>query len=696
MCLRRDLLFLNLICLLLQPVKYQCPSCFKKHGTSKDIGKVTRGHFHDHATKVIEQGILRPGEGSSTRELHEKLMEQIDWKTRNLWRDEYRKVVLEGVRFLGLAKEQFGEPRGLMDKFWHENVDLPTWMGQRATRFIQIASRLRLDTTGFQARKIEYCVVIAKLAASWLKVACRTMKCNTRKNVKGYDRVLKLLVPPHDCGSLDLPYDTIRCERNRNIINKDEWIEKFEPMLQEEVRLSVFGMCADSGEKTKGSVDSSPKQTYKISSPLLGWNSLIESGDDSNVWKDPRECCLCHICGDDDAGVLGSNDGRQTDGSSPNLPHVGRLLPMGEGWWVHASCALWSSETWEAPTGGLVNAMEKARSRGAQLRCFGCGRPGATVGCIKGNCPCNYHFPCAYACGAVFTSKKQILCANHKDFAEDTISQPSTELMKTLIVAPEKSKTTTADKDNSEAAEGSLCARVGALVIHSLGEIEQERDGYHSEDYITPPGYMATRIFWSFVTPKTRTVYVLRIERSANGEKPVFTITPGDNPSAKIRSSSSVQSYNALIDRVRETNSSYFNHGDFFSKLPTSRHSRKKTFGLNGPQVCYYFESKWHSLLCFAWKIQFTNTQLLPFPILPLNALMNSSLDMVSTMCAKHWKPVRVSPPSQQNLLTSLLPIAFAILSLASKQLRIFRGNAPQWQQSARWKIQVVAHEQRA
>jgi hypothetical protein len=64
----------------------------------KDADKISRGHMHVHAWKVI-------------MELQEKLMEQIDWKTRNLWQDEYREVVLEGVRFLMMAKEQFGDPR---------------------------------------------------------------------------------------------------------------------------------------------------------------------------------------------------------------------------------------------------------------------------------------------------------------------------------------------------------------------------------------------------------------------------------------------------------------------------------------------------------------------------------------------------------------------------------------------------------
>lgn len=542
---------------------------------------MTRGHMYDHVSQVVDQGILLPGEDMSKEELREKLMEQIDWKTRNLWRDEYRRVVLEGVRFLTMAREQFGDPRYVMDRFWQECDDLPAWMGQRATRFIHVAKKLKLDTLGFSARRIEHCVMISKLAASWLKVACRVMGLKAKRNIKGYDRVVKLLKPPHGCGTTDLAFDSIRCERNRNIINKDEWLEKVEPKLKPIVQTHILKETTDDRKKGSKSGAADGDQAYKLAKPLCGWNEYIDANE-SHHWNDPRECCLCHLCGDDDAGFVDREPGEPSDSSTLAVPHVGRLLPMGDGHWVHASCALWSSETWESSSRGLLNAMEKARSRGAQLKCFGCGRPGATVGCIKGNCSFNYHFPCAFACGAVFTSSKEMYCAAHKDCTEDAVSNPSIESMKTLIIAPEKSKS-----DPSDGVGGNLCLRVGALVVHSMGAIEQERDGFHNADYITPPGYVATRIFWSTVHPRTRTVYVMTIEKSS-GTKPTFTITPADNPSASIKTSSSAHAYNILMKRVDKANTSHFSQGDVFSKLPTQRLSRKGIFGLNGPQFFGY------------------------------------------------------------------------------------------------------------
>lgn len=311
----------------------------------------------------------------------------------------------------------------------------------------------------------------------------------------------------------------------------------------------------------------------KLAEPLCGWSG---QSDAQTKWNDPRECSLCHLCGDDDAGFA---DGEPTKEEAAST-RLGRLLPMADGYWVHASCALWSSEVWEGQEPGMINAMEKARSRGAQLKCFGCGRHGATAGCNKSNCSFNYHFPCAKACGAVFTASQQMFCVNHKASATSILARESCEFMKPLMLTPEKKP----ELDSADMSEADLCSRVGSLVIHSLGAIEQRHDGFHSENYITPPGYTATRIFWSTVRPRARTVYILKIEQPVL-KQAVFSILPGDNPSAKITGSSAGQVYMALMDRVRKVNSTYFSQGDLLSKLPMIRRTRRKTYGLNGTQV---------------------------------------------------------------------------------------------------------------
>ena len=514
-----------------------------------------------------------------------------------MWRDDYRSVIKEGFRLLAIASQQINHTTEILDLFATGKLDLPIWMGQRAARFIRFAKESQWEADGFPKKDIKSLVLIAKLAASFLKVACRAMGLKTKKTVKCYDRMMTLLKAPDEwCGIVEMPTDILKVEGNRNIIQADEWRTKFEP----EIKMDVLGLDDSLGLRNKVIVQSEAApvssssctrcddSVYKIASPVLGWNGHIDSADEENRWKDPRSCTLCHMCGDDDAGFATSAtqaiEGRELNdraGTELNIARVGRLLPMSDGLWVHASCAMWSSEVWEAASGGEVHAVEKARSRGAQLKCFGCGRPGATVGCFKANCCCNYHFPCAQACGAVFTDTQRMFCALHKSSASVVLPRGSFEYMKPLMVAAEKKIGT--DKDASDTVEANLCSRIGALVVHSLGEFDQYRDGFHTEKYITPPGYVATRIFWSACAPKTRTVYVLKVEASLDGCR-VFSIIPGDDPNATIRGSSCGDVYNTLMQRVKLINREHFSP-DICSKLPVPRKQTKKMYGLNGPQV---------------------------------------------------------------------------------------------------------------
>lgn len=497
-----------------------------------------------------------------------------------MWRDDYRNVIKEGFRVMGMVKEQFGHINELYDLFATGKLDLPVWMGHRAARFVRFAKEKHWETDGFPKKDIKTLVLIAKLAASFMKVACRAMGVKTRNTIKYYDRMMSLLKAPDDhCGIVDFPIDVVRVEGNRNVIQAEEWKIRYEPDVQVKYAASGVASASDTSASTMEiySPVSSPKDSYKIATPLLGWNGQIDSADDENRWRDPRSCCLCHMCGDDDAGFPEGPADVSSDGT-PNIARVGRLLPMADGYWVHASCAMWSSDVWESPSGGTIQAMEKARSRGAQLKCFGCGRQGATVGCNKNNCSHNYHFPCAKACGAVFTDKQQMFCSAHKFSASaGLLPRESFEYMKPLLIDDEKK--VPFEKDDG----GDLCLRVGAIVVHSLGDIDQYRDGFHSEKYITPPNYVATRIFWSARTPKTRTVYVLKIESSPDGTR-IFSVVPGDDPNAEIRGISCGDVYSTLMERVKAVNDDQFS-ADVLSKLPVPRKRTKKPYGLNGPQV---------------------------------------------------------------------------------------------------------------
>jgi len=113
-----------------------------------------------------------------------------------------------------------------------------------------------------------------------------------------------------------------------------------------------------------------PWHTHKFEkvNPIKGWECA--GGENSSAemtWIDSRTCCLCHISGDDDAGVtplVAANDMNKYD----KVNGSGRLLPLPGGGWMHAGCAVWSSEVWENPIGGILSGTTKAKSRSTKLR----------------------------------------------------------------------------------------------------------------------------------------------------------------------------------------------------------------------------------------------------------------------------------------------------------------------------------------
>lgn len=551
--------------------EYLCPTCFKPcalavEGEMKDSD---RKHLSDQARQLIAEAKLGPHDNYTDDEFHQKLVEEIDWETRNLWRDEYIAIIRDAIGIYCMAKT-LGDPRFVIQQVLQRMHQLPSWLGHRALRFAVLVKRKEWDTKGFANDRADVVVLTAKLAAAFIDIVCRTLGISKERDVSFSDRLAGLVNAPGVNGDFSCPLDRIM--RSKNAISFDE------SGIVIEVKNTGKATAGDQSPRSRGTATNgrSAGSSYKIASPLCGWSAEVKSPSSLTEWNDPRECCLCHLCGDDDAGL--------PDDSPPNdLGGLGRLLPMADGYWVHTSCALWSSEVWEAPDDGLVHAVEKARGRGAQLKCFGCGGSGATVGCNKSNCPYNYHLPCARSCGAVFTSTQQVFCASHRSSATNIVSKESSEIMKALLVAPDKQKSST-DKDPSDSTETDLCFRIGSLVVHSLGSIEANVDGFHSEHYIMPPGFVSSRIFWSARRPRVRTVYILKIERNTEGQ-PEFLIIAGDDPTAKITGSSASQVYATLMERVRKVNSRHFSQGNMFSKLPVVRRTRRKTYGLNGPQV---------------------------------------------------------------------------------------------------------------
>jgi hypothetical protein len=319
--------------------------------------------------------------------------------------------------------------------------------------------------------------------------------------------------------------------------------------------------------------------------PMLGWDSSIdESGNLPYEWKDTRLCCLCMTCGDDDADYVTLN---LSNGSA--LKGAGRLLPF-QGSWVHTECALWSSEVWKDNPTGIIYNVHKARSRASKLKCFGCGRPGATVGCNKLHCKSNYHFSCASACGALFTNTCKVYCSKHSDASKDCPYDNFSEIMECL-------KVDRSEMNTNVEVEGLSCLRVGSLVVHSFGQIHQDTDSFHTRNHIFPDGFTASRIFWSTVLPKKRTLYIMTVSKSQTGT-PLFSIRAADCRSVCYRGPNVKKLYEDLIQRVLAVNHDYFSFGESDSIHPILRSSRRKAYGLNGPQVEFMTKFLLFFLVC--------------------------------------------------------------------------------------------------
>jgi len=348
-----------------------------------------------------------------------------------------------------------------------------------------------------------------------------------------------------------------------------------------------------------------------LSVPLTGWRGEIKG---LGRWSDKRMCCFCDNLGDDDGGTvlckkavpsgdrmlgfgsaLGMNKdaggvlgghviprpSEEVSASTKNLPESGRLVPVDftmPGSWAHTACALWSSEVYEDEFGKLYS-VQKSKVRTRQIRCTFCNLLGAGLGCCSKDCKDAFHFKCAQAVHGVFCANKTFYCPKHKNEAanlEKLDPHSVVEIMRCITVtsaADAKHKGANPFKvvppDHLINLDGSI-TRIGALVLHDLGEIVTDSDNFHDSMYIYPRGFTSTRIFWSASTPRLRTVYNLRIVESQG--RALFVIRAADDRSVVITSHSADDAYEQLLQKVKRTNGDYFSRPyDKHSSLPVWR-----------------------------------------------------------------------------------------------------------------------------
>ncbi|KRT78743.1 PHD finger motif containing protein [Oryctes borbonicus] len=189
---------------------------------------------------------------------------------------------------------------------------------------------------------------------------------------------------------------------------------------------------------------------------------------------DNRICGLCKVVGD-------------------GLPHKeARLLYCGQNEWVHANCALWSSEVYEEIDGSLQN-VHSALSRGRLIKCAHCKQKGASVGCCEKGCHETYHFACALKVNCYFLHDKTVYCHSHELTNKNLLTNPSDfDIRRSVYVELDRKRKKYSEPDK-------VHFMVGSLSVTSLGKIIP----ILSDDFdaLVPLGFTCTRLFWSTSEP---------------------------------------------------------------------------------------------------------------------------------------------------------------------------------------------------
>ncbi|KAM9500181.1 histone-lysine N-methyltransferase 2C isoform 4-T4 [Clarias gariepinus] len=250
----------------------------------------------------------------------------------------------------------------------------------------------------------------------------------------------------------------------------------------------------------------SPAPEKAVEDLLLQLNSSLRP---CSSLRDRRRCCFCHQEGD---GV--------TDGAA-------RLLNLDLDTWVHLNCALWSSEVYETQAGALIN-VEQARQRGRTISCAFCQRLGATSGCHRLRCLNVYHFTCALQAGCTFFKDKTMLCHQHRPRISGSGALLHLEdqqlrcfsVFRRVYVQRDELRQLAAAVQRPELGH---TFRIGSLLFHTMGQLPPAlMPHFHSSTTLFPPGYEASRLYWSMRHGCRRCRYVCTVEERQG--RPEFCI----------------------------------------------------------------------------------------------------------------------------------------------------------------------------
>lgn len=260
----------------LLPSKYRCPSCRKEDGQSPLKVDFEKQIIDQIAFWGVNEGGLFPIASQGLKqELHSRLADAIDWEARERCRNEYIAIIRDGLRLMSESRDLLGAARYVIQRARDSNPPLPDCTVARAARFVTFVKRMKLADRGCKIKRIETCVIAAKLASSFICVACSIMGKNLVDCVSIPARVVEFLSPPNTEGIFELPRDKIRCSALDNTEYKShlESLPDIEPTRSKSKRKSV--------DKTQQIEPSS----YILAKPLCGWIGRASSTGGQGEWK---------------------------------------------------------------------------------------------------------------------------------------------------------------------------------------------------------------------------------------------------------------------------------------------------------------------------------------------------------------------------------------------------------------------------
>ncbi len=155
-----------------------------------------------------------------------------------------------------------------------------------------------------------------------------------------------------------------------------------------------------SRQDTRGGIhrdEEAPLQQRPVVKPAQGWgdSSGLTPSMPNIPWERPFQCLFCRQIHEDEITGRLVPLGKRVGGSLNSEYGDYDYVQM----YGHINCLRWSAEVEER--NGVLLGVTTAKGRAKQVRCFYCGRNGATMGCTLKHCKRSFHVSCALQCNCL-------------------------------------------------------------------------------------------------------------------------------------------------------------------------------------------------------------------------------------------------------------------------------------------------------